>query len=46
MLSKMASIIGGPLFTNRMTTESGRFAYARVCVEIKIRSVLPDEVML
>lgn len=46
MLSKMASTIGRPLFTDRMTAEKERLANARVCVEIKVGSTLPELVIL
>lgn len=34
ILSKIASVIGKPLFTDSTTAERGRLAYARICVEV------------
>ena len=44
MLSKIASIIGKPLFTDMMTANKSRLAYARICVEISMEGGLPDSV--
>ncbi|KAM7507986.1 hypothetical protein LguiA_018439 [Lonicera macranthoides] len=41
-LSKMASRIGKPLFTDRMTAERERLAYPWVCVEVKVGTTLPE----
>lgn len=45
-LSKMANIIGKPLFTDQMTAEKERLTYAMVCVEVKIGATLPEMVLL
>lgn len=37
----MASMIGRPLFADKMTTHRERLSYARVYVEIKVGSELP-----
>ncbi|KAM7523685.1 hypothetical protein LguiA_013587 [Lonicera macranthoides] len=46
MLSRIASVIRRPLFSNRMTAEKKMLAYARVCFEIKVNTNLPDNVLL
>lgn len=42
VISKLASMIGKPLFTEIMTTKRERLTYTRVCVEIDLWSVLPE----
>ena len=42
VLSKLASVVGRPLFTDKMTAERERLMFARVCVEIKSGDVLPQ----
>lgn len=44
MLSKIASAVGIPLFTDRMTETMEIMAYARVCVEISAEQTLPKTV--
>lgn len=42
----MASLIGKPLFTDKMTAERERLAFARVCIEVKAGATLPEEILL
>lgn len=44
MLSKIASLIGKSLFTDRMTAKIERLTNARVHMEINLGSELPDEI--
>ena len=46
MLSRIASLIGKPLFTDMMTAHRSILTYARVCVEISIDDELPEKVFL
>ena len=46
MLSKIASMIGRPLFTDMMTARRSRLAFARVCVEISIENQFLDKVLI
>ncbi|OIS96298.1 hypothetical protein A4A49_01859 [Nicotiana attenuata] len=41
-LSKLASVVGKPLYTDRITAEMERVSYARVLVETDISQPLPD----
>lgn len=41
-LSKIASIIGHPISTDKMTTQHERLAYARVLIEVTMPKVLPN----
>lgn len=40
-LSKFTSVIGKPLFTDKITAERERITFARVCVEVKVGDPLP-----
>ncbi|KAA8547022.1 hypothetical protein F0562_003451 [Nyssa sinensis] len=44
--SKIACIIGTPLFIDKLTAERGCFHYARLCVEVEMGKELPDQVMI
>ncbi|XP_020245375.1 uncharacterized protein LOC109823507 [Asparagus officinalis] len=43
-ISKIASAIGCPIATDRLTANRQRLAYARVLVEVKMPSPLPDKI--
>ncbi|KAL7182843.1 hypothetical protein ACSBR1_041503 [Camellia fascicularis] len=42
-LSRIASTIGVPLFMDHLTASENQISFARVCVEIKKNSILPEE---
>ncbi|OIT40353.1 hypothetical protein A4A49_10437 [Nicotiana attenuata] len=42
VLSKLASVVGKPLYTDRITAEMEKVSYARVLVEADISHPLPD----
>ncbi|KAK1307939.1 hypothetical protein QJS10_CPA09g00575 [Acorus calamus] len=42
MLSKLASAIGTPLYSDMATAERSRIIYARVCIEVSAKTILPD----
>ena len=46
VLSRLASAVGKPLFTDKMTADKDRITFARVCVEIKVGAKLPEVVMV
>lgn len=43
-LSGLGSLIGKPLFIDKLTTYQSRVIFARICVEIKAREPLPESV--
>ncbi|XP_020261132.1 uncharacterized protein LOC109837342 [Asparagus officinalis] len=43
-ISKIASLIGKPITTDKLTANRQRLAYARVLVEVTLPSSLPDEI--
>ncbi|XP_019261248.1 PREDICTED: uncharacterized protein LOC109239178 [Nicotiana attenuata] len=43
-LSKMASAIGKPLYTDRFTAHYEKISYARVLVEVDVAHMLPDQI--
>ncbi|XP_020252366.1 uncharacterized protein LOC109829738 [Asparagus officinalis] len=43
-ISKIASIIGKPVATDKLTATKQRLTYARVLVEVKMPTVLPDQI--
>ncbi|KAK1308725.1 hypothetical protein QJS10_CPA09g00783 [Acorus calamus] len=42
MLSRLASAVGKPLYSDRATTSKSRVLFARVCVEVSASASLPD----
>lgn len=42
----MPSTIGKPLFTDHMTAEKERLAYARLYVEVGVSSDLPESIQM
>ncbi|XP_020271064.1 uncharacterized protein LOC109846252 [Asparagus officinalis] len=45
-LSKIASVIGKPIATDKLTANRQRLSYARVLVEVKMPSTLPDHISI
>ena len=45
-LSKLASMISTPLFTDKMTAKRERLTYARVCIGVKVGMRLHEEIIL
>ncbi|KAM3337632.1 hypothetical protein P3S68_031957 [Capsicum galapagoense] len=45
-LSKIASVVGKPLYTDKVTAEIERILYARVLIEIDVSRVLPENIEL
>ncbi|XP_020255648.1 uncharacterized protein LOC109832661 [Asparagus officinalis] len=45
-LSKIASVIGKPIATDKLTANRQRLLYARVLVEVKMPSMLPDHISI
>ncbi|XP_020271184.1 uncharacterized protein LOC109846370 [Asparagus officinalis] len=45
-ISKIASIIGKPITTDMLTANKQRLTYARVLVEVKVSSPLPDHITI
>ncbi|XP_077232003.1 uncharacterized protein LOC143865668 [Tasmannia lanceolata] len=45
-ISKIASLIGTPLYMDSLTAECTRLNFARLCVEIQIGAKLPDSVII
>ncbi|XP_020256684.1 uncharacterized protein LOC109833427 [Asparagus officinalis] len=45
-ISKIVSTIGCPIATDRLTANRQRLAYARVLVEVKLPSPLPDQIII
>ncbi|XP_020259837.1 uncharacterized protein LOC109836363 [Asparagus officinalis] len=43
-ISKIASLIGRPIATDKLTANRQRLAYARVLIEVKLPSALPDQI--
>ena len=43
-LGRLASLVGQPMFTDKLTADRRRLSYARVCFEVTADSELPDEV--
>lgn len=41
-LSRIASLIGTPLFIDNLTSSGTRISFARVCVEVNVESTLPQ----
>ncbi|KAK1326173.1 hypothetical protein QJS10_CPA01g02066 [Acorus calamus] len=46
MLSKLASIVGTPIYTDSSTANCSRIEYAHICVEISALSSLPEVIRL
>lgn len=46
MLSKIASAIGTPLFTDRRTATKESLTFARVCVEVEVDNPLLKSIQL
>ncbi|KAK1326701.1 hypothetical protein QJS10_CPA01g02458 [Acorus calamus] len=46
MLSKLASVVGTPLYMDSSTATRSRIEFARICVEISASSTLPDSIHL
>ncbi|KAK2993143.1 hypothetical protein RJ640_015330 [Escallonia rubra] len=44
LLSRIASSVGKPLFTDKMTATKERLTYARLCVEVSIEDTMPEKV--
>lgn len=42
-LSYLASAIGKPLYADEMTESSKRISYAKICVEVDVKSVLHQQ---
>ncbi|XP_050207429.1 uncharacterized protein LOC126656849 [Mercurialis annua] len=45
-LSAIASFLGKPLFADRCTRERSRLAYARVLIDMKLKGIFPDVVII
>ncbi|XP_020252239.1 uncharacterized protein LOC109829580 [Asparagus officinalis] len=45
-ISKIASLIGHPIATDKLTANRKRLAYARVLVQVTLPSSLPDQVVI
>ncbi|XP_020253839.1 uncharacterized protein LOC109830893 [Asparagus officinalis] len=45
-ISKIASLIGRPIATDKLTANRQRLAYARVLVEVKLPTSLPDQIVI
>uniref|UniRef100_A0A5B7BSW9 DUF4283 domain-containing protein n=1 Tax=Davidia involucrata TaxID=16924 RepID=A0A5B7BSW9_DAVIN len=45
-LSRIARKLGLPLFSDKLTANLSRLAYARICVEIKINSKCSEEIII
>ncbi|XP_060182758.1 uncharacterized protein LOC132612661 [Lycium barbarum] len=45
-LSRVASLIGVPIYADECTTKQTRITYARMLVEVNITQTLPDEVIV
>ncbi|XP_020243020.1 uncharacterized protein LOC109821250 [Asparagus officinalis] len=45
-ISKIVSVIGRPITTNKLITNRQRLAYARVLVKVKMPSPLPDQISI
>ncbi|KAM7493804.1 hypothetical protein LguiB_028413 [Lonicera macranthoides] len=46
MLSKLASVVGRPLYTDIVTSIRNRLDYARLCVKIGIEAELPKVIII
>ncbi|KAK1267576.1 hypothetical protein QJS04_geneDACA016668 [Acorus gramineus] len=46
MLSKLASVVGTPLYMDSLTATRSHIEFARICVEISASSTLPDSIHL
>ncbi|XP_050233027.1 uncharacterized protein LOC126681527 [Mercurialis annua] len=45
-LSSIASTLGKPLFADRYTRERSRLAYARILIDLRLKGIFPDVVVI
>lgn len=44
MLGKIVSVIGKPLFIDKLTVDIARLSYPRVCIEVNAEDGLPNSI--